>query len=83
MSVIASFGGNAGTQTLAVAIRSMALGEVSNDDQLKLCLRESFKGLLNGATVGVIAARIVYLVTHILGIAFIISHRPNSQYGLS
>ncbi len=71
MPVIASLGGNAGTQTLAVAIRSMALGEVSSDDQLKLCLRESLKGLINGTVVGIIAAFPVYFVTHSLGIALI------------
>ena len=72
MPVIGSLGGNARNQTLAVAIRSMALGEVSSDDQLKLCLRESSKGLINGTVVGIIAAIPVYFVTHSLGIALII-----------
>ena len=72
MPVIASLGGNAGTQTLAVAIRSIALGEVSNDDQLRLCLRETLKGLINGVAVGLIAALTAYLVTYSLGVALIV-----------
>jgi magnesium transporter len=50
----------------------MALGEVSSDDQFKLCLRELSKGLINGVSVGIIAAFPVYFVTHSLGIALII-----------
>ena len=72
MPIIASLGGNAGSQTLAVAIRSIALGEVCSDDQLKLCLKESSIGLINGMVIGIIAALPVYFVTHSLGVALII-----------
>ena len=72
MPIIASLGGNAGTQTLAVAIRSIALGEVGNDEQLKLCLRETLKGVINGVAVGIIAALLAYSVTQSGGVALII-----------
>ena len=40
MPVIAGMGGNSGAQTLAVVIRSLALGEIHPDESLRFCLRE-------------------------------------------
>ena len=38
MPIIASMGGNAGNQTLAVAIRSLALAQIEDRDQWGICL---------------------------------------------
>ena len=38
MPIIASMGGNAGNQTLAVAIRSLALAQIEDRDQWGMCL---------------------------------------------
>ncbi|MDR2769482.1 MAG: magnesium transporter [Puniceicoccales bacterium] len=52
MTVIASIGGNTGAQTLAVAIRGLALDEFRKGDGLFICAKELLKGALNGLLVG-------------------------------
>jgi magnesium transporter len=59
MPVVASMGGIAGSQTLAVAIRGLALNHLS-DANIKLLLRkEIYISLLNGLIIGAIVALVV------------------------
>jgi magnesium transporter len=53
-SIIAGMGGNAGTQTLAIMVRGLALGEIEFRDIGRALLREAGIGLLNGLVVGVV-----------------------------
>ena len=55
LPVLAGQSGNTGCQALAVTLRGMALGELSNHSALKIVTKEAFLGLLNGAVVGVLA----------------------------
>ena len=59
MPIVASMGGNAGTQTLTVTVRQMALGEISGEDARETVLKEVYLALMNGmlfaALIGVIA----------------------------
>ncbi|MDR3316779.1 MAG: magnesium transporter [Puniceicoccales bacterium] len=64
MTLITSLGGNAGGQTLAVAIRSLALGEWRRGDTLGICIRETFKGLFSGILTGLVAAVASGILTH-------------------
>lgn len=48
MPIVASMGGIAGTQSLTILIRAMAMGQISDRNQLWLVGRESLVGLLNG-----------------------------------
>ncbi len=48
MPIVASMGGVAGSQTLTVVIRGMALGKIGGANRRWLLLREIFSGLLNG-----------------------------------
>jgi magnesium transporter len=48
MPIVASMGGVAGSQTLTVVIRGMALGKIGPTNQRWLLSREIFSGLLNG-----------------------------------
>ncbi len=48
MPIVASMGGVAGSQTLTVVIRGMALGKIGPANQRWLLLREILSGLLNG-----------------------------------
>jgi magnesium transporter len=48
MPIVASMGGIAGTQSLTILIRAMAMGQISDRNQLWLIGRESLVGLLNG-----------------------------------
>ncbi len=59
MPIVASMGGIAGTQTLTVVIRGMALGHVSNSNSRWLINKEFLVAILNGlcwSTVAAIAA---------------------------
>lgn len=49
MPIVASMGGIAGTQTLTVLVRGIALGQVGRNNQMWLINREVMIGLLNGA----------------------------------
>ncbi len=53
MPVVASLGGNAGTQTLAVAVRALASRELNAANAMRIIFREMTVGLING---GVLAA---------------------------
>jgi len=55
-SIVAGQGGNSGTQTLAMVVRGLALGEIEFSDGWEAMLREAGIGLIHGATVGVCVA---------------------------
>ena len=56
MPIVASMGGVAGTQTLTVLVRGIAMGQVGKNNQSWLIRRELIVGLLNGALwAGVVA----------------------------
>jgi Mg/Co/Ni transporter MgtE (contains CBS domain) len=61
MPIVAGMGGNAGSQTLAVMIRSIALGEVSLKENWKLIFKEAALGMINGAATGAVTAAILYI----------------------
>ena len=48
MPIIASMGGNAGTQTLTVVIRGMSLGVISRGNMFNVLKKESLVGVFNG-----------------------------------
>jgi magnesium transporter len=62
MPVIATVGGNSGQQSLAVAIRSIALGELAPGDARPVLVRQSLIGLINGAAIGVLAGGLGWIV---------------------
>lgn len=63
MPVIAGIGGNSGQQALAVAIRSLAMGEIRDADTRQILFRQVFIGLFNGLAVGLIAGVFGWLVS--------------------
>jgi magnesium transporter len=54
MPIVASMGGNAGTQTMTVAVRALATHQLGPVNALKVTLRECSVGLLNGVVFAVI-----------------------------
>jgi len=62
MPVVAGMGGNAGTQTITVLVRSLALGELEMKDARRILLKEVTVGFLNGLLIGIGAALIAYLL---------------------
>jgi magnesium transporter len=63
MPIVAGMGGNAGTQTLTVFVRALALGEVDWRSGLRPIWKELLVGLANGVCIGAITAAIVGLWT--------------------
>jgi len=63
MPIVAGMGGNAGTQTLTVFVRALALGEVDWSSGLRPIWKELLVGLANGVLLGTIAATIAGFVT--------------------
>ena len=61
MPIVASMGGNAGMQTLAVTIRAIATKELSSSNINKIITKEFFIGVLNGIIFAIITAAIVQL----------------------
>ena len=56
MPIVASMGGIAGTQTLTVLVRGIALGQVGRNNQAWLINREVMVGLLNGVLWALVVA---------------------------
>jgi magnesium transporter len=75
MPIVASMGGNAGTQTLTVTVRQMSLGEISDDDARATIFKEVYLALFNGlifaAVIGIIAW--VWFAMPMLGVVIALS----------
>ncbi len=56
MPVVAGQGGNAGTQTATIAVRSIAIGDLEVRDVFRACRKEIMVGMANGFAIGVLAA---------------------------
>ena len=61
MPIVASMGGIAGTQTLTIVIRAMALGQVTPAKGRALVMRELVVGLVNGTFWSAAVAVVAYL----------------------
>ncbi len=54
MPIVASMGGNAGTQSLTVAVRAIATRDLTGSNVWRVIRREAMVGLLNGLTFAVV-----------------------------
>src|SRR3989338_675262 len=61
MPVVAGMGGNAGTQTLAVAVRGLALKEIELRTAKKIIFNEVIAGGINGVINGVLVALVAFI----------------------
>ena len=61
LPVVASQGGIGGTQTVTLVVRSMALGEVSRRQGVRLLVRELALGLIHGVALGIVVGIVAYL----------------------
>ncbi|MFV0298957.1 MAG: magnesium transporter [Hyphomicrobiaceae bacterium] len=59
MPIVASMGGNAGTQTMTVAVRALATRDLGSGNMVRVVLREATVGLINGLAFGVIMGIVV------------------------
>jgi magnesium transporter len=60
--VVASIGGNAGTQTMAVSVRALATNQLTRSNTRRIIWREMRVALANGATIAVLAGLVVALI---------------------
>ena len=60
LPVIAGQGGIAGTQTLTLIVRSIALGELATGNAKRLLFKEAGLGLIHGIVVGLLVAGIAF-----------------------
>ena len=64
MPIVASMGGNAGTQSLTVMVRQLALGEIGWNEAKEAVLREVFVSLFNGLLFALVMGIIALLWFH-------------------
>ncbi len=62
MSIVTGMGGNAGTQTVSIIIRNLAMGKVKFKDVKHLILKEVLLGVINGAAIGVVTGLVVMAI---------------------
>jgi magnesium transporter len=60
MPIVASMGGNAGTQTMTVAVRALATGELGAINTARVVVRETATGLINGIAFALIMGAIAF-----------------------
>lgn len=72
MPVVAGMGGNAGTQTLTVAVRALATKELSAANYWRVTLKETMVGLINGSLCAVIMGSIATMWFHDLRLGAVI-----------
>ena len=73
MNVVASMGGIAGSQTLTLVIRGLALGQVSRSNRRWLVNKEIIVGLLNGVVWALVIAVIAVFWFNDLQIGYVIA----------
>lgn len=61
MPIVAGMGGNAGTQTLTLVVRGIALGQLKYENSRKVLFKEIRVGMINGASIGFGVAVLAWL----------------------
>jgi magnesium transporter len=61
MPIVASMGGNAGTQSLTVVVRQLALGDISSNDAIRTIKKEIILSVVNGLLFAIIMGLIAYI----------------------
>jgi magnesium transporter len=72
MPIVASMGGNAGTQTMTVTVRALATRELSSANTLRIVRRELFVGVINGLVFAVIIGTVAAFAFNISGLGQVI-----------
>ena len=73
MPIVASMGGNAGTQAMTIYVRAIATKDIDNSNYFKLIIKEFLIGSINGLALSMIMGIIAYYWFDSLILAFAIS----------
>lgn len=70
MPIVASMGGNAGTQTLTITVRALATKELSRTNMARVVIKETAVGFMNGTAFAVMLGLIAgfWFSNHVLGV---------------
>jgi len=88
MPIVASMGGNAGMQTLAVTVRALATKEITSENLSRVVSKEFVTGILNGIIFALIAGIIVHFwfkeinLTIIIAISMILNMIVAGLFGI-
>lgn len=79
MPIVASMGGNAGTQSLATMIRQLALGKVDDDNSKEIVKKEVLVAISNGLIFGILAGIVaaVWFSNIMLGVVILLAMIAN------
>jgi len=73
MPIVASMGGNAGSQTLAVTVRALSSHDISSVNMMQAIIKECLVGFINGFLFSIIIGSIVYLWFGSLALGMVIA----------
>jgi magnesium transporter len=73
MPIVASMGGNAGTQTMTVAVRALATRDLSDANAARVARREVLVGLLNGIAFAVIMGAVAIAWFNVADLGIVIA----------
>ncbi|THD81574.1 magnesium transporter [Aliigemmobacter aestuarii] len=79
MPIVASMGGNAGTQTMTVAVRALATRDLTAQNALRIVRREIAVGAINGMAFGLVMALVagfwfgVPMLAGVIGLAMVLT----------
>ena len=73
MPIVASMGGNAGTQAMTIYVRAIATKDINNSNYIKLVVKEFLIGSINGFALSLIMGLIAYYWFDSVVLAFAIS----------
>lgn len=79
LPVVAGQGGNAGAQSLAVVMRGIVMREIPRTKVWTLIIKETWVGLINGLTIGIVTALIAWwwhgnpMLGLVIGLAMIVN----------
>jgi magnesium transporter len=79
MPIVASMGGNAGTQSMTVAVRALATHEIDRVNAMRVVRRELIVGVLNGLAFAVIMAAVAVAwygptqISIVIGLAIVVT----------
>lgn len=88
MPIVAGMGGNAGTQTLTVAVRALAIKELSKTNMMRTIFKETAVGFLNGGVFALITGFIAAWWFHdpmlgtVIGLAMVVNLIAAGLFGI-
>jgi magnesium transporter len=89
MPIVASMGGNAGTQTMTVAVRAIATRDLTAQNAARVIWREVAVGALNGAIFGLLMALVagvwfgVPMLAVVIGVAMLLTQVAAALGGIA